>query len=130
MSEWEFVAELVKRTDCGLLLDVNNVYVSSQNHNFDPYKYLKAIPWKNVAQIHLAGFTDTGDILIDTHDHPVCTEVWKMLEFVYKNYGFKSTMIEWDDNIPPLKTLEEELDKARRMGDGYRETREFTAAPL
>lgn len=122
MSEWEFLNELVKKTDCGLLVDVNNIYVSSRNHNFDPYAYIDAIPWENVAQIHLAGFTDRGNILIDTHDHPVCSEVWEMLEYVYNQYGFTPTMIEWDDNIPPLQELEGELNKARKTYEKFHAT--------
>ena len=130
MTEWDFIKELVQKSDCGLLLDINNVYVSSQNHDFDPYEYLDAIPWENVAQIHLAGFTDKGDILIDTHDHPVCPEVWDMLDYVYKNFGFRSTMVEWDDNIPPLPRVEEELNKARSRKETHCETKNQPRAPF
>ena len=119
MEEWEFIAELVKKTDCGLLLDVNNVYVSSQNHNFDPRTYIDAMPSENVAQIHLAGYDDSGEILIDTHDHDIYEPVWDLLDYTYKKIGFKPTMIERDDDIPPLWKMEKELDRAKQIGSSY-----------
>lgn len=130
MTEWDFLKELVKKTDCGLLLDVNNVYVCSQNHGFDPYEYLRNIPWKNVAQIHLAGFTHKGDVLIDTHNRPVCDEVWDMLAFVYKEYGLTSTMIEWDSDIPDLNELEKELLKAIKLGEKHSDLKKTSIATL
>lgn len=113
MQEWNFLTQLTKKTGCKLLLDLNNIYVCSQNHNFDPYTYLDNVPWESVVQIHLAGFIDNGKLLIDTHSKPVCPEVWQMLEYVYKNYKTPSTMVEWDSSIPTLAELEEELQKAK-----------------
>jgi len=113
MPEWEFIAEIAQRTGCGLLLDVNNVYVSSFNHGFNPMSYLRAIPKENVAQIHLAGHSTGGDanhtILIDTHEHPVCPEVWQLYGEAVKLFGAVSTMIERDDHIPDYATLENEI---------------------
>jgi len=115
IPEWEFVAEVCKRADCGILLDVNNIYVSSFNHGFDPYEYLKAVPKERVGQIHLAGHKNKKTHLIDTHDHPVCDEVWDLYAAAVKQLGPMSTMIERDDRIPPLQELEAELDQARAL---------------
>lgn len=113
MSEWEFIAELVKRTDCWLLLDVNNVYVSSVNHRFDPHVFIDAMPARRVRQIHLAGHEDHGDYLIDTHDHPICDPVFELYRHTVERLGVIPTMIERDDNIPPLDELLDELDVVR-----------------
>jgi uncharacterized protein (UPF0276 family) len=113
MSEWEFVAELAQRADCELLLDVNNVYVSSVNHGFDAKAYINALPRERVRQIHLAGHEDHGDHLIDTHDHPVCDAVWDLYAHTTRRFGAVPTMIERDDHIPPLAELLAELDHAR-----------------
>jgi len=115
MTEWEFIARLVKETGAELLLDVNNVYVSGRNHGFDPIAYLDAIPVGPVRQIHLAGHEDRGDIVIDTHDHPVRPEVWALYEHAVKRFGAVPTMIERDDHIPPLPELLDELAQARRL---------------
>jgi uncharacterized protein (UPF0276 family) len=115
MSEWEFVAAVCERADCLLLLDVNNIYVSSINHEFDPRVYLDGIPGKRVQQIHLAGHEDHGDYIIDTHDHPVPDPVWGLYAEAVRRFGPVSTMIERDDNIPPLDELVEELEHARRI---------------
>lgn len=115
MPEWDFIAELVRRSGCGLLLDINNVYVSSRNHGFDPFVYLSAIPMKDVAQIHLAGHSDRGDIVIDTHDHPVRDEVWNLYASVLPLIPSVSSMVEWDANIPPLDRVEQELMKAKMI---------------
>lgn len=109
MTEWEFLAELSHRADCGILLDVNNVYVCSVNHGFDPMTYLKAIPAHRVGQIHLAGHSKQNDFLIDTHDAPVCQEVWELYRWTVQHMGKVSTMIERDDNIPSWDELEQEL---------------------
>jgi uncharacterized protein len=114
MSEWEFVAALLKRSGCQLLLDVNNIYVSSVNHHFDPKHYIDAIPAAQTRQIHLAGHEDHGDYLIDTHDHAVCEPVWALYEYAVQRFGLLPTMIERDDNMPPLAALLDELDIARR----------------
>lgn len=116
MAEHEFVAELVRRTDCRLLLDVNNVYVSSVNHGFDARSYIDALPAGCVQQIHLAGHSAGPDgLLIDTHDAPVCEAVWALYRHTVARLGPVPTMIERDDHIPPLAELLAELDRARRI---------------
>ena len=115
MIEPAFVAELLKRSGCGLLLDVNNVYVSSRNHGFDARAYLDAMPASQVVQIHLAGHEDRGDVVIDTHDHPVCDAVWDLYAYTVQRIGSRPTMIERDDHIPPLAALLAELDQARNI---------------
>ena len=115
MSEWEFIAELTRRTGCWLLLDVNNVYVSSFNHGYDAKAFLNAIPQDRVIQFHLAGHSEMGTHIIDTHDHPVTDEVWDLYEHAVRRFGPVSAMIERDDNIPPLQDMLDELDVARRI---------------
>jgi uncharacterized protein (UPF0276 family) len=101
MTEWEFLSEIARRADCELLLDVNNIYVSSVNHEFDPHVYLEAMPGERIQQIHLAGHEDHGDYLIDTHDQPVPDAVWQLYAAALKRFGAVSTMIERDANISP-----------------------------
>ena len=113
LTEWEFLAAIAERADCLILLDVNNIYVSSVNHEFDPLEYLNAIPAARVQQIHLAGHEDHGDYLVDTHDHPVPDPVWELYASAVRRLGPVSTMIERDDHIPPLAELCAELDQAR-----------------
>lgn len=113
MPEWEFIAEIANRSGCRLLLDVNNIQVSARNHGFDPLDYLRGIPADRVWQIHLAGHSDYGDYVIDTHDHDVPAEVWSLYEETIRRFGPISTMIERDDHIPPLAELVAELDLAR-----------------
>jgi len=115
LSEWDFLRAVAERADCLILLDVNNVYVSSVNHEFDPRVYLAAIPVERVQQIHLAGHQDHGDYLIDTHDHPVPDPVWNLYCAAVRRFGNVSTMIERDANIPPLGELLAELDAARAL---------------
>jgi len=115
MSEWEFLTAVCERADCLILFDVNNIYVSSINHEFDPRAYLDGIPANRVQQIHLAGHEDHGDYIIDTHDHPVADPVWDLYAEAVRRFGPVSTMIERDDNIPPLDELVAELDRARRI---------------
>lgn len=115
MSEPEFLAELACRADCGILLDVNNVYVSSTNHAWDPHAYLAAIPIERVGQIHLAGHTDHGTHLLDSHDQPVCAAVWDLYGEAVARFGDVATMIERDDNFPPFDELVGELDHARSI---------------
>jgi len=115
LSEWDFLRAVAERADCLILLDVNNVYVSSVNHEFDPRVYLEAIPVERVQQIHLAGHQDHGDYLIDTHDHPVPDPVWNLYCATVRRFGNVSTMIERDANIPPLGELRAELDAARAL---------------
>lgn len=115
MSEWQFIAELAQRADCELLLDVNNVYVSSVNHGFDAKAFIDAMPRERVRQIHLAGHEDHGSYLVDTHDHPVCEAVWSLYAHTVQRLGPVPTMIERDDHIPPLAELLAELDQARAI---------------
>ena len=117
VTEWEFLGEIARRADCLILLDVNNIYVSSVNHEFDPLDYLNAIPVDRVQQIHLAGHENHGDYLIDTHDHPVSDPVWELYGAAVRRFGSVSTMIERDANIPPLEELCAELDAARQLAE-------------
>jgi len=115
IPEWEFIAELSKRSGCAVLLDVNNIHVSATNHGFDAYRYLQAIPVPAVREMHLAGFTrktfDGGEILIDTHNRRVVPEVWRLYEAAVARFGNVPTLIEWDSDLPPLAVL---LDEARQ----------------
>jgi uncharacterized protein (UPF0276 family) len=113
MTEWAFLARVAQEADCFILLDVNNVYVNSRNHGFEPAAYLEALPRDRVRQIHLAGHTDNGDHLIDTHDAPVAPAVWALYQQAVERFGGVPTMIERDDRIPPLEELVGELDTAR-----------------
>lgn len=115
MREYEFVAELLRRCDAWLLLDVNNVYVSSVNHGFDARAYIDAMPAGRVVQIHLAGHSVQDGFLVDTHDAPVCAEVWDLYRYTLRCIGPRPTMIERDDRIPPLAELLAELDIARHI---------------
>jgi uncharacterized protein len=115
MTEWEFLREIAASADCHILLDVNNIYVSSVNHEFDPLDYLNAIPVDRVQQMHLAGHENHGDYLIDTHDHPVPDPVWELYGAAVRRFGTVSTMIERDANIPPLEELCAELGAARQL---------------
>jgi hypothetical protein len=113
MSEWDFLTEIAERADCLILLDVNNIYVSSVNHEFDPYDYLRAIPPARVQQFHLAGHSNEGAYIIDTHDHPIVDPVWQLYAEAVRRFPGVSTMIERDDHIPPLAELVAELEQAR-----------------
>jgi uncharacterized protein (UPF0276 family) len=118
MSEQEFLGRLAEDTDCGLLLDVNNVYVSSVNHGFDPMRYIDELPADRIVQVHLAGCSDCGGYLIDTHDHPVPAPVWPLYVKACAVAGGVSTLLEWDARIPPFPQLVAELAKARAARDG------------
>jgi hypothetical protein len=109
MAEHEFLAELARRADCGILLDVNNVFVSAHNHGFDPDAYLAAMPPERVGQIHLAGHSEEGALLIDTHDACVRREVWELYARAIGRLGPRATMIEWDAHVPAFEELEAEL---------------------
>ncbi|HSY05475.1 MAG TPA: DUF692 domain-containing protein [Steroidobacteraceae bacterium] len=115
LSEWQFLAEIAQRADCLILLDVNNIYVSAVNHEFDPLEYLHAVPAARVQQIHLAGHENHGDYLVDTHDTEVPDPVWQLYAAAVRRFGPVSTMIERDDHIPPLAELCAELDAARTL---------------
>lgn len=115
LQEWEFLAAIAAEADCLILLDVNNIYVSSRNHGFDTLAFLDGIPPERVWQIHLAGHSHNGSLIIDTHDHPVPAPVWTLYAEAVRRIGRVSTMIERDDNIPPLPELLDELDQAREL---------------
>ena len=120
MSEWDFIREIAERADCLILLDINNIYVSGFNHEFDPNDYLDAVPAKRVWQFHLAGHRNHGDYIVDTHDEPVIDPVWELYARAVRRFGQVSTMIERDDNIPPLAELLAELNQARQIAAGWR----------
>lgn len=115
MSECEFLGRLAIDADCGLLLDVNNVYVSAINNDFDPWAYLRALPHERVVQIHLAGHTDAGTHLVDTHDRPVTPAVWELYHQALSLTGPVSTLLEWDDHLPAFPRLQAELTLARQV---------------
>jgi len=115
ISEWEFLSAIAEKADCLILLDVNNIYVSSQNHAFDPVEYLDGVPASRIQQFHLAGHSYQNQLIIDTHDHPVCDPVWSLYQQAVERFGAVATMIERDDNIPPLEDLIAELDVARQL---------------
>jgi len=119
LYEWEFMTELVHKTGCGLLLDVNNVFVSGNNHHFDPEFYIRNIPHKAVVQIHIAGPTDCYQYYLDTHDQPVPTEVWRLYNLAQQLTGGVSTLLEWDANIPEYDELIAEVSKAKQVLQGH-----------
>ena len=127
MPEWEFVSRMAEEADCGLLLDVNNVYVSSVNHDFDPLEYVERVPHRRIVQCHLAGHTNLRTHLIDTHDHHVVDPVWELYRRLHELTGGVATLLEWDANIPPFPVVHAEVLKARRfmgaaLGTGDGET--------
>lgn len=113
MSEWEFLSRMAEETGCGLLLDVNNVYVSSINHDFDPREYVANVPHAHIVQIHLAGHTNMGTHCIDTHDGPVIDPVWALYRQAHQLTGGVSTLLEWDASIPPFSVVHAEVLKAK-----------------
>jgi uncharacterized protein (UPF0276 family) len=115
MPEWVFLSAVAEEADCGILLDVNNVYVSAVNHGFSPLEYLSGVPAERVGQIHLAGHSSQGDLLIDTHDHPVPTAVWRLYREAVRRFGGVSTLVEWDDQIPSFDELIAEANRAREI---------------
>ena len=115
MSEWEFLGEVVEKADAGILLDVNNIYVSSKNHGFNPYDYLNNIPHGRVGQIHIAGHSKFEKYILDTHDHPVLDPVWKMYAHATKLIGPTATLLEWDDRIPSFDEVHHEALKAGKF---------------
>jgi uncharacterized protein (UPF0276 family) len=114
MTEWEFLSAVAERADAGILLDVNNIYVTAHNLGFDPIRYLDAVPVDRVAQFHLAGFTDMGTYLFDTHSAPVHEDVWKLYRHAVRRFGNVSTLVEWDADIPSLERVVAESERARR----------------
>src|ERR1700677_487966 len=115
MTEWEFLTEVIERADCGILLDVNNIYVSSRNHEFDPYDYLNGVPHARVGQIHVAGHTRFEKYILDTHDHPVLDPVWKLYEHAIRKTGRTATLLEWDARIPSFDEVHREALKANQF---------------
>ena len=115
MTEWEFLQELVKRADCDLLFDVNNVYVSGKNHGFDPIEYLEATPADGFNELHLAGYEEQDNYLFDTHGYRVHPPVWKLYEDTIKHLGPVPTLIEWDNDIPEFAVLVDEANKAQKV---------------
>jgi hypothetical protein len=114
IPEWEFLARMADLADCGLLLDVNNVYVSAVNHGWDAETYLRALPHRRVVQMHLAGHSTFPTHLIDTHDHPVIDPVWRLFELAHQLTGPVATLLEWDAEIPPFPVVHAEVLKAER----------------
>lgn len=117
MTEWEFLNEVVERADCGILLDVNNIYVSSVNHSFDPHVYVASVPAERVAQIHIAGHSKYEKYILDTHDHPVIDPVWDLYAHAIRRCGPTATLLEWDDKIPSFDEVHSEALKAKRFLD-------------
>jgi uncharacterized protein (UPF0276 family) len=116
MEESEFINQVLERADCGFMLDVNNVYVNSRNHRYDPYEFIRRLPLHRVAQIHVAGHQDNGETLVDTHEGPIIDPVWKLYEFTIQEIGRPvSTLIEWDTNVPPLARVLEEARIADKV---------------
>lgn len=115
MPEWVFLSAVAEEADCGILLDVNNIYVSAVNHGFSALEYLSGVPAERVGQIHLAGHSSQGDLLIDTHDHPVPSPVWQLYREAVRRFGAVSTLVEWDDQIPAFDELIAEANRAREI---------------
>ena len=115
MTEWEFISTIADEADCGILLDLNNIFVSAFNHRFDANEYVDAVPAERVVQYHLAGHSDHGTHLLDTHDHPICDAVWALYERAARRFGAVSAMVEWDDNIPEFAELARIADRARTI---------------
>ncbi len=126
MSEWEFYSNIVEKADCLMLLDINNIYVSAINHNFDPHEYLDNVPSNRVQQIHLAGHTNYGNFIIDTHDQPIVDSVWELYQYSLQRLGSVTTMIERDDNFPPFHELMAELEQARKIGNEWQDKKTCT----
>lgn len=114
MPEWEFISRLADEADCGLLLDVNNVYVSSVNHDFDPFQFIRALPAERIVQMHIAGHTNMGTHIIDTHDGHVIDPVWELYRLAHQLTGGVSTLLEWDAKIPPFEVVHAEVLKAKQ----------------
>lgn len=122
MTEWEFIREMALKSGCGILLDVNNVYVSAMNHGFDPYKYIDHMPVEAIKQIHLAGHTDMGTYLFDTHSRHVTEDVWELFRYTIAKMPEVPVLIEWDEDIPEFSILEAEAEKARKIKKAVQRT--------
>jgi uncharacterized protein (UPF0276 family) len=117
MTEWEFLSEVCELADCGILLDVNNVFVSARNHSFDPSKYIENIPLERIAQIHIAGHSEQDGYLLDTHDNFVRQEVWQIYQSVIRKIGPTNTLLEWDAQIPDFEIVHQEALKASQYAN-------------
>ena len=124
MSEWEFTSRLAEEADCGLLLDVNNVYVSSFNHDLDPIEFIRSLPHERIVQFHLAGHSTYPTHLIDTHDNHVIDPVWELYRLAHELTGGVSTLLEWDARIPPFEVVHAEVLKAKRHMRGLEHHRD------
>lgn len=122
MPEWEFVRKVSEKADCGILLDINNIYVSGFNHNFDPKQYINNIPKERVLQFHIAGHKDKGNYILDTHDNEIRDEVWDLYRYAKSQFGEVSVLLERDDNIPELNTLLDELNQAKKIYEEHPKT--------
>src|SRR5258708_38625230 len=120
MTEWEFISTIAEEADCGILLDINNIFVSAFNHRFDANDYLDAVPAERVVQYHLAGHSDHGTYLLDTHDHPVRDEVWTLFERAARRFGAVSALVEWDDDIPEFAELADTAARANAIFDSLK----------
>ena len=127
MTEWEFISAIANEADCGILLDINNIFVSAFNHRFDANEYIDAVPAERVVQYHLAGHSDHGTYLLDTHDHPIRDEVWALYQRAARRFGAVSAMVEWDDNIPEFAELAQIAERARDIFNA--DTTERTGKP-
>ncbi|MCK5903066.1 MAG: DUF692 domain-containing protein [Cocleimonas sp.] len=123
MTEWSFLSAVAEEADCLLLLDINNIYVSAVNHEFDPLDYLKGLPKARVQQHHLAGHSDYGDYIIDTHDHPIVPSVWALYKEAVQQFGAVSAMIERDDKIPDLSELLQEYEQMKQISSAVLEAK-------
>lgn len=119
IPEWEFLTAVARITGCRILLDINNIYVSAVNHDFDPYRYIQALPGEAIGELHLAGFHDAGNLLIDTHGSPVAGAVWQLYRYALRCHGVKPTLIEWDTDIPALPVLLNEAAKAQAIMETF-----------
>ncbi len=115
MTEWEFISTIAEEADCGILLDINNIFVSAFNHRFDANEYIDAVPVERVVQYHLAGHSDHGTHLLDTHDHPIRDEVWALYKRAVRRFANVAAIVEWDDNIPEFAVLAEASERARTI---------------
>ena len=122
MTEWEFLNEVVEAADCGILLDVNNIYVSSQNHTFNPFDYVNSVPAERVAQIHIAGHSKFEKYILDTHDHAPIDPVWDLYARAIERCGPTATLLEWDDNIPSFDEVHREALKATKFLDAAQQS--------
>ena len=128
VEDWIFLKELAEQADCGILLDLNNIYVCARNHGWDPVNYIHTIPGDRIVQFHLAGHEDHGTHVIDTHNNSVVDEVWELYRIAHKHAGSTATLLEWDADIPPFDELLAEVNKAKLYRDGELELNEISTS--